>query len=53
VMPTHETRTVSPTIAGEHIHHHVHETIQPVVQKEVIAPSVVHTTVSITPQIDV
>ncbi|KAK3078978.1 hypothetical protein LTS18_006067 [Coniosporium uncinatum] len=47
VMPTHETRTVSPTIAGEHVHHHVHETIQPVVQKEVIAPSVVHTTVPI------
>jgi len=46
VAATRETRTVSPTIAGEHIHHHVHETIQPVVQKETIQPSVVHTTVS-------
>jgi len=44
---TRETRTVSPTIAGEHIHHHVHETIQPVVEKETIQPSVVHTTVPI------
>jgi hypothetical protein len=35
------------TIAGEHVHHHVHETIQPVLQKEVIQPSVVHTTVPI------
>jgi len=34
----------SPTVAGEHIHHHVHENIQPVIQKDTIAPSVVHTT---------
>jgi len=45
-----ETRVTSatvPTIAGEHIHHHVHETIQPVIQKETIQPSVIHTTVPI------
>lgn len=42
-----ETHSVAPTIAGEHVHHHVHETIQPVVQKETIQPSVVHTTVPI------
>ncbi|KAI9705574.1 MAG: hypothetical protein M1836_006330 [Candelina mexicana] len=41
------TEAVAPTIAGEHVHHHVHETIQPVVQKETIQPSVVHTTVPI------
>jgi len=44
---THETHSVAPVIAGEHVHHHVHETIQPVVQKETIQPSVVHTTVPI------
>ncbi|CAF9914292.1 MAG: hypothetical protein HETSPECPRED_001942 [Heterodermia speciosa] len=42
-----ETHSVAPVIAGEHVHHHVHETIQPVVQKETIQPSIVHTTVPI------
>ncbi|KAK5696549.1 hypothetical protein LTR97_007852 [Elasticomyces elasticus] len=41
------TSSVAPVVAGEHIHHHVHETIQPVVQKETIEPHVVHTTVPI------
>ncbi|KAL1304068.1 hypothetical protein AAFC00_000503 [Neodothiora populina] len=41
------TQSVAPTLAGEHIHHHVHETIQPVVQKETIEPHVTHTTVPI------
>ncbi|KAF6230979.1 hypothetical protein HO173_010887 [Letharia columbiana] len=44
---TKETHSVAPVIAGEHVHHHVHETIQPVIQKETIQPSVVHTTVPI------
>ena len=44
---TRESHSVAPTIAGEHIHHHVHETIQPIVQKETIQPSVVHTTIPI------
>ncbi|KAI0615123.1 hypothetical protein TUN205_00684 [Pyrenophora tritici-repentis] len=44
---TTHSRSVAPTIGGEHIHHHIHETIQPVVQKETIQPSVVHTTVPI------
>ena len=30
---THETQSVAPAMTGEHIHHHVHETIQPIVQK--------------------
>lgn len=34
-------------VVGEHIHHHVHETIQPVIQKETIQPSVVHTTIPV------
>lgn len=44
---TRESHSVAPVIAGEHVHHHVHETIQPVVNKETIQPSVVHTTVPI------
>jgi len=35
------------TVVGEHVHHHVHENIQPVIQKETIQPSVVHTTVPV------
>ncbi|KAI1770001.1 hypothetical protein F4818DRAFT_434586 [Hypoxylon cercidicola] len=38
------TQSHAPTVQGENIHHHVHETIQPVVHKETIQPSVVHTT---------
>lgn len=44
---TEHQRTVMPVITGEHRHHHVHETIQPVVQKETIQPVVVHTTVPV------
>ncbi|KAK0344712.1 hypothetical protein LTS02_014439 [Friedmanniomyces endolithicus] len=41
------TSSVAPVVAGEHIHHHVHETIQPVVNRETIEPHIVHTTVPI------
>jgi hypothetical protein len=34
------TASVKPIVAGEHVHHHVHETIQPVVQKQTIEPHV-------------
>jgi hypothetical protein len=44
---TKHTATELPSVAGEHTHHHIHETIQPVIQKEVIEPHVVHTTVPI------
>lgn len=44
---TRVTSSAAPTIAGEHVHHHVHETIQPVIQKEVIQPTVVHTTIPV------
>jgi len=47
---THETRhttAAAPTVQGEHTHHHVHEKVQPIIQKETIAPEVVHTTVPI------
>ena len=33
VGDTHHTHSVAPVVSGEHIHHHVHETIQPVVQR--------------------
>jgi len=45
--PERHTQGVAPSVAGEHFHHHVHETIQPIVQKETIEPHVVHTTVPI------
>jgi len=44
---TQHTSSVAPTVKGEHIHHHVHESIQPVVHKETVQPSVVHTTIPI------
>jgi hypothetical protein len=44
---TQETHSVAPVIAGEHVHHHVHETIQPILEKEIIQPQVIHTTVPI------
>ncbi|KAG9186542.1 hypothetical protein G6011_09650 [Alternaria panax] len=47
IEDTTHSQSVAPTVGGEHVHHHIHETIQPVVQKETIQPSVVHTTVPI------
>ncbi|KAF2166074.1 hypothetical protein M409DRAFT_66958 [Zasmidium cellare ATCC 36951] len=41
------TNAVLPVVAGEHIHHHVHETIQPIVHRQVIEPHIIHTTVPI------
>ncbi|KAH8197552.1 hypothetical protein TruAng_008288 [Truncatella angustata] len=41
------TQSSAPVVQGEHVHHHVHETYQPVVHKETIEPHVVHTTVPI------
>lgn len=47
VGATQHTASATPTLQGEHVHHHVHETIQPVIQKETVQPSVVHTTVPV------
>lgn len=47
IEETSHSQSVAPVVGGEHVHHHIHETIQPVVQKETIQPSVVHTTVPI------
>ena len=45
-----ETRRCSregQAIEQERVHHHVYEQIQPVVQRQVIAPTVIHTTVPV------
>ncbi|KAK2932892.1 hypothetical protein FoTM2_007351 [Fusarium oxysporum f. sp. vasinfectum] len=43
---THSTET-APVLTGERIHHHVHEHVQPVINKETVQPHVVHTTIPI------
>jgi len=45
--PAQHTSMAAPAVTGEHVHHHVHETIQPVVHKETVEPHVVHTTVPV------
>jgi len=47
VGETQHTRGDAGIVSGEHVHHHVHETIQPIIQKETIQPSVVHTTIPV------
>jgi len=42
-----ESTTKEPTVGEEHVHHHLHETVQPVIEKEVIVPSVTHKKVNI------
>lgn len=58
-----ETKSQAPTVTGEHVHHHIHETVQPVIHKgksdscppltmlttssETVQPSVTHTTIPI------
>jgi len=44
---TQHHSTEMPSVAGEHVHHHIHETIQPVIHKETVEPHVMHTTVPI------
>jgi hypothetical protein len=47
INDTTRTKSHAPVVQGEHVHHHVHETVQPVLHKETIQPEVVHTTVPI------
>ena len=47
VDATTHSQSTAAAIGGEHVHHHIHETIQPVVQRETIQPNVIHTTVPI------
>jgi len=51
VMPV-ESTSGSTTVVGEHVHHHIHDIIQPVVERETIQPHVVHTTVPIHERIE-
>lgn len=47
---THNTthsQQAAPSVTGEHVHHHVHETVQPIIHKETVQPQVVHTTIPI------
>lgn len=47
VAQTTTSRNAAPSVTGEHVHHHVHETVQPVIHKETIQPEVIHTTIPI------
>lgn len=47
VAETTRTQELAANVEGERVHHHVHETIQPVIHKETIEPHVTHTTVPI------
>ncbi|KAK5121493.1 hypothetical protein LTR85_005326 [Meristemomyces frigidus] len=44
---TKESKTKEAVVGGDHIHHHYHETIQPVIEKETIQPSVTHKTINV------
>ncbi|KAI0125374.1 hypothetical protein BJ170DRAFT_727293 [Xylariales sp. AK1849] len=44
VEETRRTEERAPAQKDEHIHHHVHETVQPVIKREIIEPEVIHTT---------
>lgn len=44
---TNYTTSQAPAVVGEHVNHHIHQHVQPVIQKDVIQPRTVHTTVPI------
>jgi hypothetical protein len=52
VLPTARGNVESVTIQGEHIHHHVHERVQPVIEREVVQSTVVHTTIPVHERIE-
>ncbi|KAI5780355.1 hypothetical protein DFH27DRAFT_341322 [Peziza echinospora] len=47
VLPTQHVTEDAGTVVGEHHHHHVYETVQPVIEREVIQPTVTHTTIPV------
>lgn len=47
VGETQRSLATAPAVAAEHVHHHVHETIQPVINRETVQNTHVHTTVPI------
>lgn len=52
VLPTKHTVETGETIVGEHHHHHVYETIQPVIERKIIQPVVTHTTIPVHERIE-
>jgi len=44
---TFETTTQTEKVANDEVQHHLHETIQPVIEKETVQPSVTHKTIPI------
>lgn len=52
VLPVERTRVEASTVTGEHAHHHVYEQVQPVIEREIIQPAVIHTTVPIHERIE-
>ncbi|KAI1747201.1 hypothetical protein F4782DRAFT_521983 [Xylaria castorea] len=44
---THSETIQEPTLTSERVHHHLHETIQPVIEKETVMPSVTHKTIPV------
>ncbi|KAI1341733.1 hypothetical protein F5Y15DRAFT_345995 [Xylariaceae sp. FL0016] len=44
VGDTKKTKSQAPIQESKNVHHHYHETVQPVIHEEVIQPQVVHTT---------
>jgi hypothetical protein len=44
IAPTETQQVEGGTNVHHKSHHHIHETIQPVVQRETVSPSVIHTT---------
>lgn len=44
---TTHTQSAVPLISGEHVHHHLHQHVQPVIHKETIVPKTVHTTIPV------
>jgi len=51
VLPTTQTSS-NQTVMGEHVHHHVHDTIQPVIERQVEKSDVYHTTVPVHERIE-
>ena len=52
VLPTTHQKVNVGTVQGEHIHHHVYEEVVPVIEREVIQPTVIHTTIPIHERIE-
>lgn len=47
VLPVQTTTGAANVVVGEHVHHHVHDYVQPVIERERVVPHVVHTTIPI------